>query len=136
MKVTITQEVSSERISYMFIGAIEGGSSYWATDCLVDDDLADAFVIPEGQPLAGCGWYANPAFFDQEDFAIIVKWFADDSSKKKTRKVIGRKDIANGLRIMANKYPRHFADMIAEEDDAATADVFFQCVVLGDIVYG
>ena len=37
---------------------------------------------------------------------------------------------------MAEKYPRHFTDMIQEQDDATTADVFFQCVVLQDVIYG
>lgn len=39
-----------------------------------------------------------------------------------------------GLRIMAEKYPRHFANLISDHD-ADTADIFIQCCVFGEIVY-
>jgi len=41
-----------------------------------------------------------------------------------------------GIKIMAEKYPRHFHDIIIENDDADTADIFGQCVVYGEAVYG
>jgi hypothetical protein len=37
---------------------------------------------------------------------------------------------------MAREYGRHFSDMIAENDDATTADVFLQCCLFGELVYG
>jgi len=37
---------------------------------------------------------------------------------------------------MAEKYPRHFANFAQEAEDAETGDVFIQCCVLGEIVYG
>jgi len=37
---------------------------------------------------------------------------------------------------MASEAPRHFADFIAENDDAETADVFLQCCLFGRIVFG
>lgn len=44
--------------------------------------------------------------------------------------------LRRGLAVMAQKYPRHFADLIGERDDIWTADVLFQCALLGDVVYG
>ena len=38
--------------------------------------------------------------------------------------------------IMADKFPRHFANILNENDDAETGDVFLQCCLWGDIVYG
>jgi hypothetical protein len=60
----------------------------------------------------------------------------DDEGESTGRKVFGLADLAKGLQTMAEKYPRHFADFVAENDDADTGDVFLQCVVLGDVVYG
>jgi len=37
---------------------------------------------------------------------------------------------------MGEKYDWHLKNFIEENDDAETADVFLQCCVLGDIVYG
>lgn len=44
--------------------------------------------------------------------------------------------IASGLAVMQRDYPRHFADLVSGDDDATTADVFVQCCVLGEVVYG
>jgi hypothetical protein len=53
-----------------------------------------------------------------------------------TKHVIRKEDLDAGLKLMAEKHSTHFADFIAENEDAITADVFFQCVVLKDVVYG
>jgi hypothetical protein len=37
---------------------------------------------------------------------------------------------------MADKYPRHIADILSENDDATTGDVFLQLCLFGDVVYG
>jgi len=44
--------------------------------------------------------------------------------------------IRKGLQIMADKYPHHFRDAMAENDDAITGDVFLQCCLFDEIVYG
>lgn len=44
--------------------------------------------------------------------------------------------IQEGTNTMAEKYDWHFMDLIMENDDAVTADVWFQCVLLGEVVYG
>ena len=36
---------------------------------------------------------------------------------------------------MAEKYPRLFQEIVDESGDANTADVFLQCVLLGEEVY-
>jgi hypothetical protein len=37
---------------------------------------------------------------------------------------------------MAKDYDWHFMNIITEDDDAITADVWLQCVLLGEVVYG
>jgi hypothetical protein len=37
---------------------------------------------------------------------------------------------------MSEKFPEHWADFINENDDAITGDIFVQCCVFGDTVYG
>jgi hypothetical protein len=32
--------------------------------------------------------------------------------------------------------PRHFADVLNENDDAGTGDVFLQCCLFGEIIFG
>jgi hypothetical protein len=49
---------------------------------------------------------------------------------------LDRAAMERGLKIMANKFPRHFADFLDQGDDVITADVFLQCSLLGDVIYG
>lgn len=44
--------------------------------------------------------------------------------------------VQKGLACMAEKAPRHYGDLLSENDDAITADVFIQCCCFGEIVYG
>ena len=44
--------------------------------------------------------------------------------------------IQKGLQIMAEKYPRQWKKFIVENDDADTSDIFGQCVVYWEIIYG
>lgn len=37
---------------------------------------------------------------------------------------------------MAEKDPRHFGDLVSENDDADTHDVFIQHVLFGEVIYG
>ena len=44
--------------------------------------------------------------------------------------------IAEGLKVMAQKYPKAWADFMAENDDAETGDIFLQCICFGEVIYG
>lgn len=44
--------------------------------------------------------------------------------------------IRHALELMADQYPRHFANLVGDNADGETADVLVQLAVLGDIVYG
>jgi hypothetical protein len=37
---------------------------------------------------------------------------------------------------MVEKYPRHYADFKDGDEDASTGDVFLQCCIFGEVVYG
>ena len=52
------------------------------------------------------------------------------------RRTLDRAAMVKGLGVMAAKYPVHFHDMMQENDDAITADVFLQCCLLGDVIFG
>lgn len=44
--------------------------------------------------------------------------------------------IKRGCDVMSTKFPRHWANFIAENEDADTGDAFVQCCLFGDLVYG
>lgn len=130
LTVTTQTEVPFQRIADMMIGAIEGGSTYWCRSFRRHE-------VPGGIELEERPWYADPKIYHLPGFSFrVIIDEIDEATGKPEQRFITAADFAKGLQIMAAKYPEHFTDLVKENDDATTADVFFQCVVLGEIVYG
>jgi len=45
-------------------------------------------------------------------------------------------DVKKGLELMRDLYPRHWADLVEEQDDLITGDVWLQLTVFGELIYG
>ena len=45
-------------------------------------------------------------------------------------------DVQKGLELMRDKYPRHYADLMEENDDIITGDIWLQLAVFGKLIYG
>jgi hypothetical protein len=115
----ISIDIPAQTIADMFIGAFEGGSNYWIESArLITGKSSES------------PWYADPKLYESPLFKIRIKHDGQ-------RAEISRGKIAKGLRLMAEKSPQHFGDMLSESNaDSITADVFLQYVALGEIVYG
>ena len=37
---------------------------------------------------------------------------------------------------MKKEYPSHYADLVEENDDAETGDIWLQLAVFGEVIYG
>lgn len=122
--------VEPATIMSLFVSALEGGSNYWLRDMKYKGT-----VKPEEE---GVVWWGSANVYAAPNFSAQAVF--DDPKKEegngKGRKTIFRDDLEHGLTVMAQKYPSHFGDMLAENDDANTADVFMQCVLFGDVIYG
>lgn len=78
----------------------------------------------------GCDYWAE---FD----GVKVRVRIDDSAEHAGKKyVLTDSRLRRGMQLMAIKYPRHFADYLAENDDAETADVLVQLACFGELIYG
>lgn len=128
MQTTIT--VSDEQIYNLLCSANYGGISYW---CTSDDYRPGTEPHPEGidgppghfeaAPLTGGAW--------------VLRILPDDGDPRGGElHTLDRAACERGIAVMAEKYPRHFTDLVTENDDAITADVFVQCALFGDIIYG
>jgi hypothetical protein len=53
-----------------------------------------------------------------------------------TKHYLTMDNVQKGLELMRDEYPRHYADLMEEEDDAITGDVWLQLAVFGEVVYG
>ena len=44
--------------------------------------------------------------------------------------------MCKAMELMAQEYPHHMNDLLSENDDAITADVFLQLALFEDVIYG
>lgn len=65
---------------------------------------------------------------------VLVERHVEEEDQKKL--LLDRVACERGLNVMARLYPRHFADFVNDHYDVITGDVFIQCALLGEIVYG
>lgn len=133
MKIEI--DISKQAIAYLLCSAFEGGIYYWAKysssksivppkidyESFADDYILRKDVYP----------YIHYPLSDGGKLCVIE--YYDDFE---TDHMFGLEEIQNGLKVFAEKAPRHFGDFISENFDATTGDVFLQCCLFGEIKYG
>jgi hypothetical protein len=122
--------ISKQRVGDLLCSAFEGGSNYWY---LIEEFIAP----PKVEQIAIPGeTFRHIDYPLSEGGALMVsdRKAANEDEVKITR--IDWPRLLEGLKIMAEKHPRHFGNWLSENDDAETGDVFLQCCVLGDTVYG
>jgi len=130
--MAVKLSVTNQRIADLLIGAFEGGSNYWI-------DWVEYLGETEESAEAMCKRLSIQ--IETPRYARIP--LAGGTWAVKIVQTEGQPDvrldfnaIQNGLAEMAKKYPTHFADFLNEDDDADTADVFLQCCVFGEVIYG
>ena len=135
IQATVTYDITKRRIADLLCCAIEGGSNYWY---IIDEFHKPEKVLKldesgEEEEEEEIYRYMHYPLSPGGSIVIADKEEPEDEREGFTLSLI---TIASGLRIMAREYPRHFADFIAENDDAITGDVFLQCCLFGELVYG
>jgi hypothetical protein len=129
MTFTTQVEVPMRRVADLLCCAFEGGIGYWA--CIT------GYVKPEDSggrrrrfmgdapkyidyPLSPCG-------------AALIEDVEDEDHKQYRLDILA---VERGFKVMQQKCPKHFANWLVENDDAITGDVFVQCCIFGDVIYG
>jgi hypothetical protein len=127
IEVTTTVTVPHKRIAGLLCCGFEGGSNYW---CQIVD-----YIEPPTEPEET--WNEDEIFphidYPLNGGAVIC---AADDDEELTDLRLDAEAIKRGLQLMALNAPRHWADFMAENEDATTGDVFLQMCLLGEIVYG
>ena len=122
--VGVNVEVSDERISELLCCAFEGGAAYW---CRIKRYENPDNVTCEYEhldlPFTANGAVVCVESNDLQPLDELPEWRLD------------RAALDRGLKLLATKHPRHWADFFTERDDADTGDVFLQLCLLGEVVY-
>lgn len=136
---TVAQQFDDNFVSGLLCTAFEGGSNYWYSQ--LDYELAEGVSFEEfreggSRQQKDNYWHWSQLIPLVEGCALTLIDRLDEETEEGKTYRITRDDLVKGLKIMAEKHPRHFADAVNENSDAITGDVFLQCVCFGDTVYG
>ncbi len=128
----ITQEVSREILEDIFVTALEGGSNYWY---YLPDNSVEAIrkaVSKEEDP------YLSTAILKailDHDVKVAIN---DAENKEEVIGVITRSTMQGRLQLLADSKENKWAleRHIREQGDAGSADIVFQYLTMGEVVYG
>ena len=135
MKIEIKVNVTSTILNNVLCCALEGGSNYWYAINEVDrthfvagdpfvDNLTRSFELSPKYELT---------IYDLESVE-----YEDDEDEGTMDKLgtLTLDSMAEALSFMAEYYPEQFGRIMDMSCDAEDADIFFQCAVMGEIIFG
>ena len=124
----ITTTFPTARIADLLVCAREGGSGYWCAAW--EHHFPETPTEPDPavvEAVCGLDCYLAP---------FVGGWISvreDDGTEHR----LDAAGFQRALAILSEKYPRHLHDALDDgRFDATTGDVFIQCAIFGDIVYG
>lgn len=129
LTIALLVELPLDRVADLLCSALEGGSNYWYRIETFHAPPARDFVWDEKHV------YRHVEYPLSHGGALIFSTAADGEDDGK-RYRLDLHSVLIGLRVFREKFPRHFGDWLAENDDADTGDAFLQCCLFGEMVYG
>ncbi len=125
-------QVTPQKICYLLVTAFDGNmTSAWASARTeMPDDPDWSWCTPQERKY----WEGVKKYYVASMCGGRVILIEHDDEDEEH--ILDRAALHRGIKTMAEKFPRHWADFISENDDAITGDVFVQCCLFGDIIYG
>ena len=99
------------------ITAFEGGSNYWLSR--VNKRVSE---------------YAKAENY-KEGFEMELTFENPNMGDDKTQ-VVTYAMLERGAGVMRKKFPKAYSDFVQETGDATTADIFLQCALFGELIFG
>jgi hypothetical protein len=124
-------EVCEQEVADLICTAFEGGIGHWAKIA--------GYKKPENVFKWGLGSYIGGGVYKyvqypmSEGGAVMLKDIEGDDDEQWA---LDLPAIKRGLTIMASRYPEHYSNFRKDQSDAETGDVFIQCCIFGELVYG
>lgn len=131
MEIKVIQGVSREVLEDIFVTALEGGSNYWY---LLPEYSINAIrkAVPKEQDP-----YLSTAILKailDHDVKIAIE---DAENEGEVVGVLTRSTMQQRLQSLVDSKEKYALDAhLKEEGDAGTADVVFQYLAMGEVVYG
>jgi len=137
--VSANLNVPEQRIKELICCGMEGGISYWAE--IIDYEFAGGLSMADFKQDGKMQEQGNNYFHPSEIIpfskgcSVVLRQTELEGEEADVWR-LNRAAIVDGLRVMMNKYPKHASNFLDENEDAETGDVFIQCCLLGEVIYG
>lgn len=122
VQVKVPVSITIEQISDLLCIAIEGGSNYWC----------DSITRIGGVTKEQAEFRHEVPFVEGGSLEVVEN--EDEGEGRVT--LLNKEKLIDGLSVFAEKCPRQFSDLMADNSDAETGDCFLQCCCFGEVIYG
>lgn len=132
MIITTAVEIPPRRIADLMVTAIEGGIGYWCKSVKLVGQPTEALKQP---------WYDDESLYGDIVPPFVIEVVESEPSRDgddgRWNLSLVQMEIAFQL-MQEYGTPKgfHWRDFLDENEDATTADVWFQLAVFGEVVYG
>ena len=131
MEITIKQTISREVLEDIFVTALEGGSNYWYY--LPEESIkAIRKAVPKSEDP-----YLSTAILKailDHDVKVLVN---DAEQEDELVGIVSKSTMQARLQLLSDSDSRWALEShVREEGDASSADVVFQYLAMGEVVYG
>lgn len=131
----VTTSVPWETIANLMISFVESGDPVTRSWCssvrATEDSLRRWRALPRS---AHEIWYSEASFWSRPNWQITL--VTEKGTEDEELRVLGLRNFEAALVLLADgKYRHHFADIVSQNTDAATADIFMQMAVFGEEKY-
>ena len=131
MEITINQSISREVLEDVFVTALEGGSNYWYY--LPEESIkAIRKAVPKSEDP-----YLSTAILKailDHDVKVLVN---DAEQEDELIGIVSKGTMQARLQLLSDSEHRWALESHVREDgDASSADVVFQYLAMGEVVYG
>ena len=131
MEITINQSISREVLEDVFVTALKGGSNYWYY--LPEESIkAIRKAVPKSEDP-----YLSTAILKailDHDVKVLVN---DAEQEDELIGIVSKSTIQARLQLLSDSDSRWALESHVREDgDASSADVVFQYLAMGEVVYG
>lgn len=126
----VTVEITDAQIENLIISALEGGAHYWYEIQSMCRPPKLVYRTDPNKVFAHVDYPMNAGGH------LMIKQYVDPDGPG-VRK-FNRAAIDRGLQVLADsaEYKHHFTDILNDDTDATTGDIFLQFCLYGEVLYG
>ena len=111
--------MTKEQLQDLLTTAFEGGANYW-------------YMIDNHNKSETKAEFLSQLLAEKNGWMEII----DTQTPESEIYTVDYSWVKRAIETMKTKYPRHYKDVIEENADATTGDVFLQLIVFNEVIYG